>query len=200
MSWINKLLYKLGATNVKKGKNVKIHPSQKSLRIDGKIRIEDNVKIISHDSLEHVVMGNGTKICEGATILTAGGNINIGTNCQIGGNNYFTCQGNIKIGDNVLFASNVSIISSEHNYQDVSVPIMNQGSRVAPVEIGDDSWLGINVTVLSGTTIGKHCVVGANSLVRGQFPDYCVIAGNPARILKRYDAIRDEWVRESFQE
>lgn len=115
----------------------------------------------------------------------------MGTNCQIGGNNYFTCQENIR--DNVLFASNVSIISSEHKYQDVNVPIMNQGSRVALVEIGDDSWLGINVTVLSGTTIGKHCVVGANSLGRGDFPDYYVILGNPARVIKQYSVQTNQW-------
>lgn len=139
--------------------------------------------------MEHVVIGTSTKICEGTTILTAGGDIHIGTNCQIGGNNYFTCQENIKIGNNVLFASNVSIISGEHNYQDVNVPIMDQGSRVAPVEIGD----GINVTVLSGTTIGKHCVVETNSLVRGNFPDYCVIVGNPARIIKQYDYADKQW-------
>ena len=192
---INKVLYKFGITNIRKGKNVKIHPNNKNIRIYGKIRIEDNVKIISQDIPEQVVIGNGTKICEGATILAAGGNIQIGTDCQIGGNNYFTCQGNIKIGNNVLFASNVSIISSEHNYQDVDVPIMNQGSRVAPVEIGDDCWLGINATVLSGTTIGKHCVVGANSLVRGQFPDYCVIAGCPAKIVKKYDEQIGKWIK-----
>lgn len=196
MGWINKVLYKLGATNVKKGKNVKIYPGKVNLKIDGKIRIEDNVKIISPDSLEHVIIGSGTKICEGATILTAGGNITIGSNCQIGSNNYFTCQGNIKIGNNVLFASNVSIISSEHNYKAIDIPIMNQGSFVAPVEIADDSWIGINVTILSGTAIGKHCVVGANSLVRGSFPDYCVIVGNPARIVKRYDSIKGEWIRQ----
>ena len=65
---------------------------------------------------------------------------------------------------------------------------MLQGiNRIAPVIIGNHSWLGQNVVVLPGVTIGEHCVIGANSVVRSPIPDYCVAVGAPARVVRRFN-------------
>ena len=61
------------------------------------------------------------------------------------------------------------------------------------VHIGDGSWLGTHVVIAGNITIGKHCVIGANSVVKHDIPDYCVAAGIPARIIKRYDFGTKSW-------
>ena len=192
MNIVNKILYKTNLTKIKKGKHVRI---SKKIDIQGKICLEDGVRVICSEPDDGVTIGKDVKICEYTTIITAGGSLQIGEGSQLGANNYITCQGGVEIGAHVLSASNLSMISSEHQYQDVDLPILDQGSKHAPIKIGDDSWIGINVTILSGTTIGKHCVIGANSLVRGDFPDYSVIVGNPARVVKRYDEEKRQWVK-----
>ena len=188
----NRIAYKLGWTRTKRGKHVQF---PKQAQTEGRLRLEDGVRVICSNPNDGVTIGKDVKICEHTTIITAGGNLQIGEGSQLGANNYITCQGGVEIGAHVMSASNLSIISSEHQYQDVDLPIMDQGSKHAPIKIGDDSWIGINVTILSGTTIGKHCVIGANSLVRGDFPDYSVIVGNPARVVKRYDEEKRQWVK-----
>lgn len=131
-------------------------------------------------------------ICNYCKILSCGGNIIIGKNSQIGDFAIFTGQGDIVIGNNVVFADKVNLIANEHEYKDINKPAGRQGDIKKAIEIGDDCWIGINVTVLGGSKIGKHCIVGANSLVKGEFDDYSVIAGNPARVIKQY--VNDTWV------
>jgi acetyltransferase-like isoleucine patch superfamily enzyme len=65
---------------------------------------------------------------------------------------------------------------------------------VKPISIGEGTWLGLHSVILPGTHIGKNCVVGANAVVKGIFPDYCVIAGVPAKIVKQYDLDSERWV------
>ena len=67
-------------------------------------------------------------------------------------------------------------------------------SFLKSVHIGEGSWLGENVCVC-GASIGKHCVIGANSVVINDIPDYCVAAGSPAKIVKKYDFDKKQWVR-----
>lgn len=68
----------------------------------------------------------------------------------------------------------------------------NPGDRVV---IGDGSWLGKNVVVIGNVSIGKNCVIAANSVVTKDVPDYSIAAGIPARVIKRYDFDRKEWVK-----
>jgi len=93
----------------------------------------------------------------------------------------------IHIHKNVLFGPNVYVSDHGHNYENINLPIKCQGiSAAKPVEIKENTWIGINVCILPGCTIGKNCVVGANSVVTKSFPDYCIIAGAPAKIIKKF--------------
>ena len=65
--------------------------------------------------------------------------------------------------------------------------------KTKPVVIGENTWVGENVVILPGSSIGKGCVIGANSVVKGVFPDYCIIAGSPAKIVKRYSFDKKVW-------
>ncbi|MOA56318.1 putative acetyltransferase [compost metagenome] len=73
--------------------------------------------------------------------------------------------------------------------------MFDQPDRVRPTRIGENCFLGIGVRIQAGTILGKGCVVGANSVVRGEFPDHCVIVGAPARVIKRYDPASGQWQR-----
>lgn len=61
------------------------------------------------------------------------------------------------------------------------------------VSIGDETWIGTGVVIAGTVTIGKHCVIGANSVVTKDIPDYCVAAGNPCKIIKRYSFETKQW-------
>lgn len=101
----------------------------------------------------------------------------------------------VHIGKNVLIADNVYISDNLHGYEDITRPIMSQPIVFkGNVRIGDDSWIGKNVSII-GAKIGKHCVIGANSVVTRDIPDYCVAVGSPARVIKRYNFETNEWER-----
>ena len=86
-----------------------------------------------------------------------------------------------------IIADKVFISDCTHNYLDINTPVINQDvSFIKPVIIGEGSWLGENVCVC-GASIGKHCVIGANSVVTRDIPDYCVAVGAPARVIKKID-------------
>ena len=102
----------------------------------------------------------------------------------------------ILIEEHVLLGRNVHISDHAHAFEDVKIPIIQQGiSGIAPVSIGRETWLGQNVVVLPGVTIGRHCVIGANSVVNSSVPDFSIAVGVPARVVKRYNQETGAWER-----
>lgn len=117
----------------------------------------------------------------------------IGENTTIGHFNHIIATRSVQIGPNVLTADKVYISDNIHGYIDINCPIKDQPIvQKKEVVIGADSWLGENVCVI-GACIGKHCVVGANSVVTRDIPDYSVAVGSPARLIKRYDFDSQKW-------
>jgi acetyltransferase-like isoleucine patch superfamily enzyme len=90
----------------------------------------------------------------------------------------------VKIGNNTMIGPHCLIIDSNHVFEDEKKQIYEQGCIYTPTCIGDDCWIGAHVVVLPGVTIGNHVVVAANSTVTKDIPDYAVIAGTPARIIR----------------
>ena len=90
----------------------------------------------------------------------------------------------IIIGDYCQFGPNVVIVASDHAVNDVSRPMRLQDSIPGRIVIGDDCWIGANVTITKGVTIGKGSVIGANSVVTRNIPEYSVANGVPARVLR----------------
>ncbi len=118
-------------------------------------------------------------------VITIGDRCNIGRDCSLVG------RVGITIEDDVTTAPNVYITDHNHSYDDVDVPIARQWPREAAVRIGTGSWIGAGVVVLPGTTIGEHVTVAAGSVVRGDIPDRCVVAGVPGRVVRRW--VDGEW-------
>jgi acetyltransferase-like isoleucine patch superfamily enzyme len=122
-------------------------------------------------------------------------NLTIGNNCAFGYNNHITAVKKVIIGDYVLTANNVYISDNLHSYKNISVPILLQGVEFkSSVIIGDGCWIGENVCIV-GASIGKNCVIGANSVVTKDIPDYSVAVGTPAKVIKFYDQNLKCWVK-----
>lgn len=136
-------------------------------------------------------IGVDSTIEDFCTINNGVGDIQIGSNTRIGIGS--TLIGPIQIGDQVRLAQNVVISALNHNYQDVTVPISEQGVNTNQVYIGDETWIGANSVILPGLFVGKHCVIGAGSVVTKDVPSYSVVAGNPAKILKTYNHKTKLW-------
>lgn len=112
--------------------------------------------------------------------------VGIGDRCLIGKGSGIVGHLSIEIGDDVWTGQNVYITDQNHGYEDLDLPIGRQSMPEQPVVIGDGSWLGFGTVVLPGAHIGRHVVVGANSVVVGDLPDSCVAVGAPARVVRRY--------------
>jgi acetyltransferase-like isoleucine patch superfamily enzyme len=112
--------------------------------------------------------------------------VRIGDRCVIGRGVSIVARCSIVIEDDVTTAPNVYITDHNHSYDDLAIPIGRQWPSEDPVRIGAGSWLGTNVVVLPGTDIGRHVTVAAGSVVRGEVPDYAVVAGVPARVVRRH--------------
>ena len=94
----------------------------------------------------------------------------------------------------MLFAPHVHISDRNHGFEDIHTPISRQKvTSNGPVVIGAETWLGFGCQVMSGVKIGRHCVIAAGAVVVKDVPDYCVVGGNPARILKQYNLMTNKW-------
>jgi acetyltransferase-like isoleucine patch superfamily enzyme len=118
----------------------------------------------------------------------------IGENVTIEQNLHLTCANRIVIGNNTAIAANVTITDIEHPYTDVNIPIERHDLVVKEVVIGEDSKIYNNAVILPGVHIGKHCVIGANSVVARDIPDFSVAVGAPSRVVKQYDRVLETWV------
>jgi len=138
-------------------------------------------------------LGERSTIEDFCTINNGVGQVTIGNHTRIGIGSVII--GPVSIGDHVRLAQNVVVSALNHNYEDVSKPISEQGINTDQVYIGDETWIGANVTILPGRFIGKHCIVAAGSVVTRNVPSYSVVAGNPAKVIKTYHPDSDSWQR-----
>lgn len=146
--------------------------------------------------LHRITVGNGTIIHRDCWLQTIGDSavLDIGCFAGIGMGASISAAERITIADHVILGRNVYIADHAHAFDDISVPISTQGiNNLAPVSIGRSTWLCQNVVILPGVSIGQHCVVGANSVVRSSIPDFSVAVGSPARVVKHYNTGEGKW-------
>ena len=112
--------------------------------------------------------------------------ITLGPKTFVNVNGIFVAGNRITVGEDVLFGPNVVVVDEDHVFDDPEIAIARQGLRSrGPIDIGDGAWIAAGAVVLGGTSIAPRSVVAANSVVRGEFPDRCVLAGAPARVVRR---------------
>jgi acetyltransferase-like isoleucine patch superfamily enzyme len=110
----------------------------------------------------------------------------IGDRCSIGRGSSIVGRCHIEIGDDVTTGPNVYITDHNHTYADPDIPIARQWPAEEPVRVGTGSWLGAGVIILPGADVGRNVTVAAGSVVRGTVADHSVIAGAPARVVRRH--------------
>ncbi len=123
----------------------------------------------------------------------------IGDGTYIGRFSHIYATSKIEIGKKVLMADKVYLSDNLHSYQNIEMAVIDQPIRQTnPVVIGDGAWLGENVCVI-GASVGKNSVIGSNSVVTKNIPDYCVAVGSPAVIIKRYNFETKKWNKTNKQ-
>ncbi len=136
----------------------------------GECSIIDDFSVINN-GVGSVIIGNNTLIGIGAVVI-----------------------GPVSIGSNVIMAQHIVLSGLNHSYEDIQRPIRDQPVTMRPIVIEDDCWIGANVTITAGVTVGRHSVVAGGSVVTRNVSAYTVVGGNPARVLKYYDKASDQWV------
>lgn len=116
-----------------------------------------------------------------------GGKIKIGENCGISGSTIYSWN-SITIGNNTRIGANCKLI--DNDFHPIGLKYRRAGlneqyTSRAPIAIGNDCFIGMNSIILKGSILGNNVIVGAGSVVHGTFPDNCIIAGNPAKIIKK---------------
>lgn len=138
-------------------------------------------------------LGARSTIEDFCTVNNGVGDVVIGSNTLIGMGNVLI--GPVTIGNNVIFAQNVVASGLNHEYRDISTPIVDQPVTTAHIIVEDDCWIAANVVLTPGVTIGRHCVIAAGAVVTKDIPPFTVAAGNPAKPIRHYDTSLREWVR-----
>ena len=145
----------------------------RNINIGDRVRIQPGCRLEAHDA----------------------GKIYIEDNVSIGQNFHCTAGGTLVIGRNSTVLGNTFITDIDHDYRKIGIHILEQPKIVKETKIGENCFIGYGVAIQAGTILGKQCIVGANAVVRGEFPDYCVIVGAPGRIVKKYNLHTGEWER-----
>lgn len=148
-------------------------------------------------NMKRIFVGNKVRIFPGARIevVSKTSSIHFQDNIAIGQNLHITSGGTLIIGKNTTMAGNVTITNIDHDYRMINVSIIDQPLLISETEIGENCYIGKGVMIQAGTKLGIQCIVGANAVVRGSFPDYCVIVGNPGKVVKKYDHETNSWLK-----
>lgn len=163
--------------------------NKKNIKFGKNVTIEHNVKIDGFCK-ETIQFGNNSKIGAYSWISCTshlskfGVGFKIGNNSGVGKFTEFGASGGIEIGNDVIMGSYISFHSENHNFNDNSKLIREQGVTSIGIKIGNNVWVGAKVTFLDGCAIGNNCVVAAGAVVKDIFPDNVIIGGIPAKILK----------------
>ncbi len=138
-------------------------------------------------------VGENAVIEDFVTINNGVGDVFIGSTAMVGIGS--TVIGPVRIGRDVLIGQGVVLSGLNHVYEDIQLPIEKQPVTKKTITVEDEVLIGANTSIVSGVTIGKHAVIGAGSVVTKDVAAYTVVAGNPAKMIKRYEFETKKWER-----
>ena len=173
--WVRRLLNPL--MTIKKGKNTSIRYSARMDILPKFLFYLGDHSIIEDYSVVNNILGD----------VVIGNNSLIGLRCTI--------IGPVEIGNDVLLAQNIVLSGQNHGYENIHVSIREQKSVTNKITIRDGAWIGANAVIVAGITVGKNSIVAAGSIVTKDVPDYCIVGGNPAKLIRTYNHDSEEWER-----
>ena len=142
---------------------------------------------------QNIFLGSNLWISKTRLVSSKGGKLIIGNHVAIGRFSQIYALQSIIIEDGVSMAENTFISDNTHTFTDITTPVRDQDIKpLGNVVIGSGTWIGRNV-VVNGCKIGRNCIIGAYTFLKKDIPDYCVVVGNPARIVKRYNPQSGQW-------
>lgn len=155
--------------------------------------------------LDCISIGRGSRISRNTRLLalksygtqqfspqiTIGDNVSVGFGCTL------SCVNRLDVGDDVTIGDNVYIADSHHDYSNPVLSVLDQPLLVGKIAIGKGAWIGYGAFVSGDVSVGEHSVIGANSVVTRPVAAFTVVAGVPARPIKRFDHATGCWVRVS---
>lgn len=167
------------------------------VQIGGGAYVHPSVHVLGKDNIR---VGENTCVSEGSWLNVnhrdkGKVSIEIGNNCFIGKQNFFTSGDYIRIGDYTLTTIGCRFIGSSHQVGDPEVPYLLTGTtKDDRIIIGVNCFIGAGATVLGNVSVGHGSVVGANSLVLSDIPPFSLVVGNPAKVVKRYSFKQKTWL------
>ena len=162
----------------------------------GKVKFPSYIgRPVSIEGIKKIFIGKRVRIYPNVRLEVHGKNskLIISDNVGIAQNVHITTGSELTIGKGTTILANVFITDIDHDYSEINVPILEQKNIIKKTTIGENCFIGIGAAIQAGTILGKQCIVGAHSVVRGEFPDYCVIVGTPARIVKKFNFETNKW-------
>ncbi len=176
--------------DIKLGTRVRLYGG--SIKIDSRIARAGQPLITIDDE---VYLAPGYMIFLGAVGPEIRPELHIGKRVSISPSVRIEVRSGVTVEDDAMIGEYTYISDSGHEYRDPTVPIAHQGMQNGePVRICKGAWIGTNVCIFKGVTIGQNSVIGANAVVTRDIPPYSVAAGVPARVIKRYDFEAGKWV------
>jgi len=153
-----------------------------------KIRKRTRIDVLPFNNFS---LGANSTIEDFSTINNGVGEVIIGDRSRIGMSNVII--GPVYIGNDVILAQNIVMSGLNHGYEDVNIAPKYQKVTTSPIHIEDEVWIGANVSIVAGVTIGKHSVIAAGSVVTKNVPPFAIAVGNPAKIIKQYNFESKQW-------
>ncbi len=156
----------------------------------GMVFLGRDVEIHATPELARMEIGRWVHIGDGNSIRAHEGSLRIGDKVVFGCNNVVNSYLDLEIGSSTLVADWCYICDFDHRMDSLDLPIKDQGIVKGPVRVGPDTWVAAKVSILRNTIVGRGCVLGAHSVVKGVIPDYSIAVGAPARVVKNR---KDDW-------
>jgi acetyltransferase-like isoleucine patch superfamily enzyme len=162
----------------------------------GMVFLGRRVELLARPGYGRLEIGRWVHVGDDTSIRCHEGALRIGDKVVFGRGDTVNCYLDVEIGAATLVADWVYVTDFDHRTADVHAPIKDQGIVKTPVRIGPDCWLGVKVSVLRGSRVGRGAVLGAHAVVRGDVPEFSVAVGAPARVVRNrladYAAAADE--------